>query len=192
MKLAACSIIYLDFATLMAGVLAALMSSMDSAINSMSTVTLSDIYRRYIAKDASEQQLVKVAKILTLIFGLLTLAFALWQFDRQGDTGMEKYGKLLNVIASPLVCFFLLGIFSRRTNTGGAVIGAIAGIAFVVVFNGIPGIVEQQLEWINWMWVGGLAIVVNLSVGYVASFLFPPPSNDAVKSVYREEVETED
>jgi len=170
---------------IMAGVLAALMSSLDSAINSMSTVTLSDFYRRYIAKDASEKQLVKVAKILTLIFGLITLAFALWQYDRQGDTGMEKYGKLLNVIASPLVCFFLLGIFSRRTNTGGTVIGAMVGLAFVVVFNGIPGIVEQQLDWINWMWVGGLAIAVNLVAGYAASFLFPPPSPDALQRVYR-------
>ena len=160
---------------IMAGVLAALMSSLDSALNSMSSVTVSDFYRRYVNREASDKQLVKVAKLLTAAFGLLMLGFGLWQVDRQGDVALEKYMKLFNVVATPMTAFFILGMFSRRVNTAGAVIGAVAGVSFAIVFNGIPGIIEKQLDWINWMWVAGLATIVNIAVGYAASYLFPAP-----------------
>jgi len=165
---------------IMAGVLAALMSSLDSVLNALSSVTISDIYRRYVKPEATEKQLLTAAKVFTVGFGLLFLVFGIWQFDHQGDVAVEKMGRLTNVIAAPMVSFFLLGMFFRRVNTAGAVIGAIAGVAFAVVFNGIPGIVEQQLDWINWMWVGGLATLFNIAVGYCASYLFPPPPNKAL------------
>jgi SSS family solute:Na+ symporter len=168
---------------IMAGVLAALMSSLDSSINSMSNVATSDFYRRYWNPAASEKKLVAVGKGLTLLFGLLLLAFSISQFDRQGDTAFEKFVKLSNVIASPLVSFFLLGVFSRRANTGGVVVGAVFGVAFSVVFNGIPGVVEPQLDWINWMAVGLLATGVNLAVGYLASSCFVPPTRESLKDL---------
>jgi SSS family transporter len=168
---------------IMAGVLAALMSTLDSSINAMSNVATSDFYRRYLAPSASEKQMVRLGKILTMVFGLIVLAFSLWQFDRQGDTALEKLLKLTNVVASPVVSFFLLGVFTRRANTAGVLIGAVVGIAFSVVFNGIPGIMEKQLDWINWMWVAGLAIMVNVVVGYVASLLFAPPPPESLKDL---------
>jgi SSS family transporter len=164
----------------MAGVLAALLSTLDSSINSMSNVALSDFYRRYLVPTASEQQMVTTGKILTVVFATILLAFSVAQFDRHGATALEKLMTLTNVIASPLVSFFILGVFSRRTNTVGAALGAMAGIAFAVVFNGIPGIVEKQLDWINWMWVGGLAIIVNVVAGYAASLLFSPPPPESL------------
>jgi Na+/proline symporter len=168
---------------IMAGVLAALMSTLDSSINALSNVVTNDFYRRYWNREASEKQLVRVAKILTVLLGGVLLAFAIYQFDRQGDTAFEKFLKLTNVIASPLVAFFLLGVFSRRANTQGALIGALCGIAFSIVFNGIPGVVEKQLDWINFMWVGGLATIVNVVVGYAASCFFPSPSSESLRDL---------
>ena len=77
-------------------------------------------------------------------------------------------------------------MISKRTNTGGAVIGALAGMIFAFVFNGIPGMVDAPLPWINWMWVAGLAMIVNVAVGYAASFLFPPPSSSVFEQIYKE------
>ena len=165
---------------IMAGVLAALMSSFDSAINSMSNVAVNDFYRRLASAVPDERQLVRMAKIFTLLFGLFVLGFGLWQMDHQGDTAMEKLGKLTNVIASPTLSFFLLGLLSKRTNTWGAICGAVAGISFSVIFNGIPGVIPKRLDWLNWMWIGGLATMVNVAVGYGASFLFAPPRPEAL------------
>lgn len=166
---------------IMAGVLAALMSSLDSILNSLSSVTISDFYRRYWRPQASEKQLVNAAKIMTVAFGLLLMAFGLWQFDRQGDVALEKLTKLTNLVMAPMASFFLLGMFSRRANTPGAFMGALAGIAFGLVFNGFPGLMEPQVQGINWMWVGGLATLFNVAVGYCASYLFKAPPSESLE-----------
>ena len=57
---------------------------------------------------------------------------------------------------------------------------------FAFVFNGIPGMVDAPLPWINWMWVAGLAMVVNVGVGYAASYLFPPPSSEVLDGIYKD------
>lgn len=169
----------------MAGVLAALMSSLDSAINSMGSVTVNDFVRRFLLPRAPERRLVFVAKALTFVFGAVVLAFSFWQLQAQGQTAFEKLGRLTAVIASPMPSFFALGVLSRRVNTKGAVIGAAAGMIFSILFNGIPGLLERPLGGINWMWVAGLATSVNLSVGYAASYLFPPPPAEALDRAHR-------
>ncbi|MBI83925.1 MAG: hypothetical protein CMJ45_02895 [Planctomyces sp.] len=170
---------------IMAGVLAALMSSFDSALNSMSSVTVNDVVRRHLAPRASERRLVFIAKALTAVFGIVVIGFALWQLRQQDQTAQEKMTKLLNVFVAPIPSFFLLGILSKRTNTPGVLIGAIAGIAFAIVFNGIPGILEKQVEWFNWMWITGLATIVNVVIGYLASYLFAPPSPEKLEKVFQ-------
>ena len=171
---------------IMAAVLAALMSTMDTAINSMGSVTVNDFVKRYFWMDAPEHSLVRIAKLLTVVFGVLVTCFAIWQLEAQTETALEKIRRLNNVIIATIPSFFLLGVISKRTNTGGAVIGAVAGMIFAFVFNGIPGMVDAPLPWINWMWVAGLAMVVNVTVGYAASYLFPPPTAEALERIYKD------
>ena len=168
---------------LMAGVLAALMSSFDSALNSMGSVIISDFYRRYLAPRRSENHYVLVSKILTVLLGLLLLTFSLSQYGSSDNTAGVRLGKLTNLVAAPILAFFLLGIFTRRTNTPGAMCGVVAGIAFAMVFNGFPGVFEPLYDGINWMWISGLGLTVNLLVGYTASFLFKPPSQRSLTNL---------
>ena len=170
---------------IMAGVLAALMSSLDSAINSMGSVAVNDFVRRYLLPRAPERRLVFMAKTLTFVFGAVVLAFSFWQLQEQGETAFEKLGRLTNVIAAPIPSFFVLGVMSKRANTKGVIIGAVAGMTFSILFNGIPGLLERPLGGINWMWVAGLATSVSLVVGYAASYLFPPPPAEALLRVHR-------
>ena len=234
----------------MGGVLAALMSTFDSALNSMSNVTNNDFYRRYLEPDRSEDHYVRVAKLLTLGFGLVLLGFALSQYDQQRGTAGEHFTRLTSLVSAPIAAFFVLGILSKRVNTPGVLCGAVAAIALSLGFNGLPpmvqpvlnkttlftvesgvgddldkgvisgrlartfrshGIVvrsdaavlarEERRRWqirngelfyfldreggvvtvahepISWMWIPVLSMVLNLLVGYLASFLFtrPPP-----------------
>lgn len=165
---------------MMAAILAALMSSFDSAINSMSNVAISDFYRRHIKREGSDRHYVFVAKILTLFFGLLLLAFSLWQYAHSQSTALERLGKLNNLIAAPMMSFFVLGIFSKRTNAGGVLCGFFASILFSLVFNGFPGLIRPMVPGINWMWIGGFATIVNVVVGYAASFLLTAPRPEKV------------
>lgn len=232
----------------MGGVLAALMSTFDSALNSMSNVTNNDFYRRYLEPNRSEDHYVRVAKLLTLGFGLVLLAFALSQYDQQRGTAGEHFTRLTSLVSAPIGAFFVLGILSRRVNTPGVLCGAVAAIALSLGFNGLPpmvqpflnkttlfavesgvpegldkgaisrslagrfrthgivvrsdaavwvreegrrweirngelfyllekedGVVTVAHEPISWMWIPVLSMVLNLLVGYLASFLFPRP-----------------
>ena len=232
----------------MGGVLAALMSTFDSALNSMSNVTNNDFYRRYLEPNRSEDHYVRVAKLLTLGFGLVLLGFALSQYDQQRGTAGEHFTRLTSLVSAPIGAFFVLGILSKRVNTPGVLCGAVAAIALSLGFNGLPpmvqpvlnkttlftvesavgddldkgvisgrlartfrshGIVvrsdaavlarEERRRWqirngelfyfldrkggvvtvahepISWMWIPVLSMVLNLLVGYLASFLFTRP-----------------
>ena len=234
----------------MGGVLAALMSTFDSALNSMSNVTNNDFYRRYLEPNRSEDHYVRVAKLLTLGFGLVLLGFALSQYDQQRGTAGEHFTRLTSLVSAPIAAFFVLGILSKRVNTPGVLCGAVAAIALSLGFNGLPpmvqpflnkttlfavesgmpegldkGVISRRLagrfrthgivvrndaavlvreegrrweirngelfyllekegrvvtvahEPISWMWIPVLSMVLNLLVGYLASFLFtrPPP-----------------
>lgn len=166
---------------MMAGVMAALMSSFDSGINSMSSVLMNDLYEPYQNPGKAESHRVRVARIVTVLLGLLLLAFSLWQYEHSSETALQRLFKLSNVVTAPLPSFFLLGIFSRRVNTPGVLCGAIAGILCALALNGFPGVMDPWILQVNWMWVAGLSTIVNMAVGYAASFLFAPPIPDQLK-----------
>ena len=182
---------------IMAGLFAALMSTFDSAINSISSVTINDFYRRYCKRDGSEHHYVAVSRIITIGFGFVLLAYAMWQYKHSANTVNQRLGELNNLVVAPLLCFFVLGIFSRRANTLGVLIGGFVGIIFALLFQGFPGWFEPPIfkgvsGWfeaplkdvkINWMWIGGMATLVGLASGYAASLLFAPPPKDKTEGL---------
>jgi len=110
---------------LIAGLLAALMSSLSSVFNSCSTLITCDIYKK-INPGASEKQLVTVGQIATLILvgcGLLWIPFMklisgqLYQYLQS----VQAY------ISPPIAAVFLIGVFWSRVNSKGAIVSLITG-----------------------------------------------------------------
>lgn len=169
---------------ILAGLLAAMMSTFDSAINSMSTVTINDFYRRYIARHRSEQHYLIRSRYFTLGWGTLLLFFALWHLQHSESTVLERFGRLNVLLAAPVTCFFTMGLFSKRVNTVGAMLGGVAGITVALAFNGFPGWFEKWIEYdINWMWLGGFSMLVSLVIAYLFSLPFPPPPANKLKGL---------
>ena len=160
---------------IMAGVLAAIMSTLSSVINSMSSITTVDFYARFWRKGRSEQQLAATSKTFTVVHALLLLSFALWQYQHSDANVFERELKLIALTAAPVVTFFVLGIFSRRANTGGVLIGGAAGMATALILNGFQGVMDPLVTGINFFWVPGLSTAVSLMAGSMASRLFPAP-----------------
>jgi solute:Na+ symporter, SSS family len=108
-----------------AGLLAALMSSLSSVFNSTSTLITWDVYKK-IRPDASEQRLVWVGRISTavlVVFGLLWIPL-------MGLISGTLYVYLQSVqayIAPPIAAVFLLGLFSARLNAHGALSALLGG-----------------------------------------------------------------
>lgn len=168
---------------ILAGLLAAMMSSFDSALNSMSSVTINDFYRRYFARNRSEKDYVAASRYCTLGWGVLLLLFALWQKGHSDSTALERVAKLHLLVIGPVLCFFVLGVFTRRATTFGALVGGFVTMAVALSLNGFPGLFEPNIEGYNWMWIEGISVIVGLPTGYVVSLFFPAPPPEKLKGL---------
>jgi SSS family solute:Na+ symporter len=172
-----------------AGLLAALMSSLSSVFNSCSTLVTWDVYRE-LKPDASERQLVWVGRIATVVLTLLGLAW-IPLMDNVSDQLYTYLQSVQGYISPPIAAVFLLGVFWKRVNASGAL--ASLGTGFVL------GVLRLVLELVNGPQKTGLpdgvwATVAEINFLHFAIFLFlicvavlvgvslatPPPSRAQV------------
>ena len=120
-----------------AGFLAALMSSLSSVFNSTSTLFTFDFYKRW-RPNATEKQLVLVGRLATVVLVIVGLAWI--PFMRQLTEGGGIYRYLQSVqayVSPPIAAAFLLGIFYKKINSKGALAalwtGFVLGMARLVL-----------------------------------------------------------
>lgn len=112
-----------------AALLAALMSTVSGALNSISTLTAYDLFKRFKPK-TPDHQLVVVGRIAAA--AALVLAIGTVPLLIKNDSIFIALSDIIAHIAAPVTCVFLLGVFWKRANAFSAqwtmVIGAIAGV----------------------------------------------------------------
>ncbi len=166
-----------------AGLLAALMSSLSSVFNSTSTLITWDVYRA-LRPAASEQRLVWVGRLST---GALVLLGVLWIPLMKLISG-QLYQYLQSVqayIAPPIAAVFLLGLFWGRLNARGAMAalltGFVLGLARLVAelnkeaLSGAP----RAFAEVNFLHFAALLFVVCAAVLALVSLTAPPPARIA-------------
>lgn len=163
-----------------AGMLAALMSSLSSMFNSCSTLVTWDIYKK-LHPEASERSLVWVGQIATVAlvgFGLL------WIPMMQLISG-QIYQYLQSVqayISPPIAAAFLIGIFWQRVNAAGAIaafaVGFVLGIGRLIAElnkDSLSGFLFWYSD-INFLYFAFFLFVVCSVVLVLVSFATPEPS----------------
>jgi solute:Na+ symporter, SSS family len=166
-----------------AGLLAALMSSLSSVFNSTSTLITWDIYKKF-RPAASERQLVLVGRISTAVlvgFGLLWIPL----MQRMG-TLYQALQSIQAYIAPPIAAVFLLGLFSSRLNARGAMAALLTGFVLgtsrlILELNkaGLDGWVHFYAD-INFLHFAALLFLVCSAVLVVVSLTAPPPRPEQV------------
>ena len=135
------------------------MSSVDSGINSLTATVVYDWL-------SGRQPGVRGSRIICTLFGIGAVLTALvlnqWQFN-VFDMVIAISGAWLG----GLLGLFLLGMLSRRANTGGAVVGIIAGVSALAW--------AMSSEISGW-WYSAVSCVPTLAIGWAASFFFEPPA----------------
>ena len=108
---------------IVAGLLAATMSSIDSGVNACAAAFVTDFQNRFGWRKMQ-------ANWLSLGIGTAATFAALLLIPAVGASNsvFAIVNKLVNGLGSPLLCLMLLGMFSRRTNAAGVFIGGIAGL----------------------------------------------------------------
>jgi len=110
-----------------AGLVAALMSSLSSVFNSCSTLFTIDIYKRYFP-ETEEKKLVRIVQIATAVLVLLGLAWIPLLQILEGGL-FQKLQSIQSYISPPIAAVFLLGIFYKRINALGAKWSLLTGAA---------------------------------------------------------------
>ncbi len=117
---------------LAAAVFAAAMSSIDSALHSLSTCIVVDFYRRYMRRDRSEGHYLGVARILVLFWGLAGIGAALF-VAQSGQALLPFMATYTSYIIGPVLGLFLLGLWVPRAGGNSAFWGAcLAGVLMLL------------------------------------------------------------
>ena len=145
---------------LIAAILAAAMSNLSAALNSLSSTTMIDFYLRR-KPDTSDRKRLALSRVATVGWGVLLFALAL--ASRYGGNVLEKGLSLASLAYGGLLGVFLLGLITKRAKQTGAIIGMLCGLALNIYIWG----------WthIAWTWYVTFGSITTFVVGYLASLL---------------------
>ncbi|MCW8809707.1 MAG: sodium:solute symporter [Ignavibacteriaceae bacterium] len=174
----------------LAGLLAAMMSSIDSALNSASTlVTMDFVYK--LKPNITSEKLMWVGRGVTFVFMILSAVWAP-QIDKF-PTLWEYLQNALSYIAPPIVALYVVGVFWKRANHNGAVAAIVVGIICSVFF-----FYSANTDWmpqIHFLYVAGILFLICSATIVVTSLLTSPPSEEKIKDytwskqIYKTETE---
>ncbi len=112
-----------------AAFLAALMSSIDSYLNSAATIVANDFYKRFIGRQVTDQQLLKVGRITTIALVVWALLFAFLLTRLQEGSGIYAiFQTLMAFFQGPAFAVLLLGMLWHRATGRAAFVALLCGI----------------------------------------------------------------
>jgi SSS family solute:Na+ symporter len=157
---------------MVAGFFAATMSSLDSALNSLSAATYKDVLEKMFPekmKTLSPEQEVFVSRILTVLWGSVATIFALFLMSGQ-ETVIELVNKIGSAFYGPVLGIFLLAIFVRERHAIPAIVALITGVTTnIILWQFFP-------DQISWMWWNGIGFIVTILSYFVFLFIFRSPN----------------
>lgn len=145
-----------------AAIFAATMSSLDSSMNSMATVFVTDFYQR-LKPDSTDQLQLLLARIITVVLGAFATGCALLLVAYPIKSLWDLFLILLGLLGSTLAGVFVLGIFTHRANSLGAVIGIICSVLALVYV--------KEYTQVHFFLYGAVGIITCAGMGYLGSFL---------------------
>jgi len=147
---------------LIAAILAAAMSNLSAALNSLSSTSIIDFYLQH-KPELDERRRLQLSRLTTVVWALVLFLLALLALHKVGrviEVGLQiasvAYGALLGV--------FLLGVLSRRANQTGAMLGMVCGFGIALYIW-----LDTRVPWTWYVLIGSL---VTFSVGYLSSLFW--------------------
>ena len=145
---------------MMVAIMLAATDSIAAELNSLSTATVIDFYKRYARPEAPDAHYLKVSKLATAFWGVFASLVAIWAselgslIEVVNRFGSYFYGSILGV--------FFLAIGWRRANGTGASVGVFAGVALVAVVASYG---------VSYLWLNVVGVVGVFVTGMIVSEL---------------------
>ncbi len=156
---------------LIAAILAAAMSNLSAALNSLSSTTMMDFYVR-LKPETSDRARLSLSRGATFIWGLVLLAVAI--ASRGRGKVLETGLKIASVAYGGLLGVFLLGVLTRRARQTGAIAGMLCGLALNIYI--------WKWTHVAFTWYVTIGATTTFIVGYLASLLEADASSAELKT----------
>jgi len=148
---------------LIAAILAAAMSNLSAALNSLSSSSVMDFYLRH-HPQLEERRKVQLSRIFTLCWAVALFALAVLSLHKVGRV-IEVGLQIVSVAYGALLGVFLLGVLTRRASQTGAMAGMLCGFAVELYLW-----LGTSVPWTWWVMIG---TVVTFSVGFLLGITRP-------------------
>jgi SSS family transporter len=137
-------------------------AALSPSLNSMAAVTVKDFYVKFVRPDASEAQMMRLARQSTIAWGVVQISVAVaaqWMERSVLDAGLA----VLSLAAGPVLGAFLIGVFTTRVDARSMLTGMIVGAGALVA-----------LWWtgaVAWTWYAFAGATVTAIIALAASYL---------------------
>jgi SSS family solute:Na+ symporter len=128
------------FGLILAALTAALMSTVDTLITAVSAVVVNDVYKPYIKPQATDRQLLNIARICAVSVTLLGVALV--PIFATFDTIYAAHGAMTAAVTPPLVVALMLSVFWRRYTRTAALCTIVGGLTAIIVSIFVPEIIR--------------------------------------------------
>jgi len=146
---------------LIAAILAAAMSNLSAALNSLSSSSILDFYLR-LRPEVDERRRMRLSRVATVIWGIVLFVLAIVALYYKGRV-LEVGLQIASIAYGALLGAFLLGVLTRRATQFGTMLGMAFGFA------------TELYLWLGthvpWTWWVAIGTAVTFSTGYSASVL---------------------
>ena len=148
------------------------MSSVDSALNSASTIWTKDIYQPFFKPDADPHHYLVVGRIITVVFLIVAMICA--NFADGFDSIYTLIQTIYGLFQGPVLAILVLGALWKRATATGALVGLITGVAFTLSLNLIHAYASEDnklfhaddpflyVAWWSFVWSMVATIVISL------------------------------
>jgi SSS family solute:Na+ symporter len=159
------------------GMFAAAMSSVDSGVNSISAVVLTDFVDRFRDEPMARQTHVRAAQMIVVIVGAIVIGGSTLIEYVPGNL-MVVSKRVTGLLVTPIFTLFFMALFVRFATAAGTNAGAACGFLTALLVSFWNPLVEDRSLSITW--INPTALLVGITVGCIVSALFPlKPADDA-------------
>jgi SSS family transporter len=170
---------------MVAAILAAAMSNLSAALNSLSSTTVVDFYMHWRPR-ANDRERMMISRSSTVMWALVLFAVAVYSIFAGGKGHVVEIGlSIASVAYGALLGVFLLGTLTRYATQAGAAVGMICGFTLNLLLWLHPSSMRLgpfTVPHIAFTWYVLIGSIVTFLIGSLASFALP---NDRPKRLYR-------
>ena len=152
--------------------IAAVMATLSGLVNSTSTLFSTDIYKKFINKDASDRQMVHIGRTASFVALLIAACIS----PIVGKFGIFNFFQnALNFVACPFMITMLMGMFWKRVNYPAAMFGLVGGIIIQIIVAVIFSGQIEGIPYLHFQYVGAIAqVIIGIGIAIIALSTAPP------------------